>query len=60
MIGVASVASNASGASATSDSETLVQSSPDRFWTIPQVCKLATSLSTTRRYDGRHTGVCAM
>src|SRR5262245_62025716 len=58
--GVASDASNASGASATSDSDTFVQSSPDRFWTIPQVCKLALSLSTTSRYDGRQTGVCAM
>ena len=66
MTAVASDASNARGASAISDSETLFQSSPDRFCTIPQACRLApaptpvASLSMTSRYDGRHTGVEAM
>ena len=60
MTGVPSAASNASGASATSDRRTSFQSSPDRFWTMPQVCRLAPSLSITSRYDGRQTGVWAM
>ena len=53
-------ASNASGASAIRDSETSFQGSPERFWTMPHACRLAPSLSTTKRYDGRQTGVAAM
>jgi hypothetical protein len=57
---VARDASNASGASAMSDSETFVQSSPERFCTMPHACSVAPCLSSTRRYDGRQIGVAAM
>ena len=51
---------SASGASATRVSLVLLQSSPDRFCTMPQSCKCAGPLPSTRRYDGRHTGASAM
>lgn len=61
MMGVPSCASNASGAPATSESFTSVQSSPDRFCTIPQACRSACPSGwTTSRYDGRQTGAAAM
>jgi hypothetical protein len=53
------VDSKAIGAPATSVSSTFFQSSPDRFWTMPQTCKSAPDLPTTTRYDGRHSGVVA-
>jgi hypothetical protein len=59
MTGVPSVASNASGAPAMSDSLTPFQSSPDKFCTMPHACRSPPSFPMTSRYDGRQTGVSA-
>ncbi len=72
MTGLSSVAWNASGAPATSESVTPFQSSPDWFCTMPHTCRSAVFFpegagaaalfvpsSITRRYEGRHTGVSA-
>jgi hypothetical protein len=58
--GAASSAWKASGASAISDSDTFLQSSPDRFSTMPHACSVAPVFPSTSRYEGRQTGVGAM
>ena len=56
MTGVPSVAWNAMGAPATSESETSRQSSPETFWTIPHAWSVGPSFASTSRYEGRQSG----
>ena len=58
--GVSSWVCKARGASATTVSRVFFQSSPDKFCTMPHTCRCTLSFSSTRRYDGRHTGASAM
>ena len=56
--GVASSERNDTGEPATSESRTSVQSSPERFCTMPQAWRWTLLFSpSTRRYEGRQMGV---